>query len=555
MVRNSTRCLVGLAGISALIAGLVVTASAAGSPRSPIAFTESGLVIGTTTSGVNQFLGIPYAAPPLGPLRWTPPKPYGLFHGFVLQATQFGGDCTQPTASGPFGSENCLFLNVFTPQNVLADDLLEDHGRGLPVMVWIHGGGLVNGGAEIYDPTPMVKKGVIVVTMNYRLGYLGFFAQSALDSEGHPAGNYGLMDQQFAFKWVRQNIAGFGGDPDQVTIFGESAGGQSVYAHLASPTASRLFRGAISESGSTYEFQSYFDFIVSLTIGETIGTVFVPPGDNVAAGFGCSNPGETSSETSMCLRGLSASALVAVEPLGLFPFVDGTLLTQTPAQAFADGQFNRVPVIHGTNHDEWRAYVEGEYDFGVGPLTDAEYPAAVVALFGDSVDNPFVQFLVDTEYPLSNYPPPPGVVSAPLALGALGTDWAFACPARNADLLLSQYVPTYAYEFNDENAPQGPLPPGLTFPLGADHGAEIQYLFNFEAVLGPFTPAQQQLSDAMINYWTQFAKTGDPNSPDAPTWSPYTAGGSFESLLPPTPVPEPDASFDTDHKCSSFWDL
>ena len=179
----------------------------------------------------------------------------------------------------------------------------------------------------------------------------------------------------------------------------------------------------------------------------------------------------------------------------------------------------------------------------------------MAALFGDSVDNPFVQFLVDTEYPLSNYPPPPGVVSAPLALGALGTDWAFACPARNADLLLSQYVPTYAYEFNDENAPQGPLPPGLTFPLGADHGTEIFYLFNLEAVLGPFTPAQQQLSDAMINYWTQFAKTGNPNSPGAPIWSQYTAGGSFESLLPPAPVPEPDASFDTDHKCSSFWDL
>jgi len=554
MVRKSTSCLVGIAGILALMAGSVTTVSAAGSPPPPFAITESGLVVGTTVNGVNEFLGIPYAASPVGALRWTPPKPYGLFHGFVLRATQFGGDCTQPTASGPFGSENCLFLNVFTPQNALADDLLEDHGRGLPIMIWIPGGGLVNGGAEIYDPTPMVKKGVIVVTINYRVGYLGFFAQSALDSEGHPSGNYGLMDQQFAFKWVRQNIAGFGGDPDQVTIFGESSGGQSVYAHLASPTASRLFRGAISESGSTYEFQSYFDFIVSLETGETTGTVFVPPGDSVAAGFGCSSPGETSIETSKCLRGLSASALVAVEPFGLFPFVDGTLLTQTPAQAFADGQFNRVPVIHGTNHDEWRAFVEGEYDFGVGPLTDAEYPAAVAALFGDSVSDPFVQFLVDTEYPLSNYPPPPGVVSAPLALGALGTDWAFACPARNADLLLSQYVPTYAYEFNDENAPPAQSAvPGLTFPLGADHGAEIQYLFSLK--FGPFTPAQQQLSDAMINYWTQFAKTGNPNSPGAPTWSQYTAGGSFESLLPPAPVPEPDASFDTDHKCSSFWDL
>ena len=547
MIRKSTTCLVGIAAIFALMAGLVVTVSAAGSPRPPIAFTESGLVVGTTTSGVNQFLGIPYAAPPVGALRWTPPKPYGLFHGFVLRATQFGGDCTQPTASGPFGSENCLFLNVFTPHDVLADDLLEDHGRGLPVMIWIPGGGLVNGGAEIYDPTPMVKKGVIVVTINYRLGYLGFFAQSALDSEGHPAGNYGLMDQQFAFKWVRQNIAGFGGDPDQVTIFGESAGGYSVYAQLASPTAAHLFRGAISESGSFDEFQDYFGFIVDLATGESSGTAFVPPGDDVAASVGCL------SETSMCLRALPASALVTGEPGTMFPFVDGTLLTQTPAQAFANGQFNRVPVIHGTNHDEWRAFVEGEYDFGIGPLTDLEYPAAVAALFGDPVSNSFIQFLVDTEYPLSNYPPPPGVVSAPLALGALGTDVVFACPARNADLLLSQYVPTYAYEFNDENAPPAQSAvPGLTFPLGADHGAEIQYLFSLK--FGPFTAAQQQLSDAMIGYWTQFAKTGNPNSPGAPTWSLYTAGGSFESLLPPAPVPESDASFDTDHKCSSFWD-
>jgi len=554
MVRESTSCLVGIAGILALMAGSVITASAAGSPPPPIAVTESGLVVGTTVNGVNEFLGIPYAAPPLGVLRWTPPRPYGLFHGLVLQATQFGTDCAQPTPSGLFGSENCLFLNVFTPQPGAGVGKGAAPLHGLPVMVWIYGGGLVNGGAEIFDPTPMVKKGVIVVTINYRVGYLGFFAESALDSEGHPAGNYGLMDQQFAFKWVRQNIAGFGGDPDQVTIFGESAGGYSVYAHLASPTAAHLFRGAISESGSFFEFQSYFDFIVSLATGETTGTVFVPPGDDVAAGFGCSSPGETASETSKCLRALPASALVAVEPGTLFPLVDGTLLTQTPAQAFANGQFNRVPVINGTNHDEWRAFVEGEYDFGIGPLTDAEYPAAVAALFGDSVDNPFVQFLVDTEYPLSNYPPPPGVVSAPLALGALGTDWAFACPARNADLLLSQYVTTYAYEFNDENAPPAQSAvPGLTFPLGAVHGAEIQYLFSVK--FGPFTPAQQQLSDAMINYWTQFAKTGNPNSPGAPTWPQYTAGGSFESLLPPAPLPESDASFDTDHNCSSFWDL
>ena len=508
-----------------------VAIASAGDSFSPLALTESGLVVGTTVNGVNEFLGIPYAAPPVGPLRWTPPKPYGLFHGLVLKATQAGSECTQP---GPFGSENCLFLNVFTPQNVLADDLLKDHGRGLPVMVWIHPGGLVTGGGDAYDPTPMMKEGVIVVTINYRLGYLGFFAQSALDAEGHLAGNYGLMDQQLALKWVQKNIAGFGGDPNQVTIFGESAGGQSVYAQLASPTAAHLFRGAIAESGSYGEFQDYFDFIVGLTTGETTGTSFVPPGDSVAASVGCS------SETSACLRAVPASALAAEEPRTIYPFVDGTLLTQTPGQAFASGQFNRVPVISGSNHDEDRLFVADEYDFSGNPLTNDEYPDAVAAVFGDPVTNSFIQFLVDTEYPLSDFPPPPGVVSAPLALGALVTDEYFVCPARNVDGLLSQYVTTYAYEFNDENAPpvQSSIP-GLTFPLGAYHTAEIQFLFNLGlASQGGipstffFTPDEIELSDTMIGYWTQFAKTGNPNSPGAPTWSKYSVGGSLNRWCP-----------------------
>ena len=390
MIRKSMGFLVVLA----VVCGSIAIASA-GDSFNPLALTESGLVIGTTVNGVNEFLGIPYAAPPLGPLRWTPPKPYGLFHGLVLKATQVGSECTQP---GPFGSEDCLFLNVFTPQNVLADDLLEDHGRGLPVMVWIHGGGLVTGGGDLYDPTPMMNEGVIVVTINYRLGYLGFFAQSALDAEHHLAGNYGLMDQQLALKWVQKNIKGFGGDPNQITIFGESAGGQSVYAQLASPTAAHLFRGAIAESGSYGEFQDYFDFIVGLTSGETTGTLFVPPGDSVAASVGCS------SETSACLRAVPAAALAAEEPGTIYPFVDGTLLTQTPGQAFASGQFNRVPVISGSNHDEYRLFVADEYDFTGHPLTDAEYPEAVAAVFGDLVTSPFIEFLVNTEYPLVDFP-------------------------------------------------------------------------------------------------------------------------------------------------------
>src|SRR5215510_3149051 len=178
----------------------------------PVALTESGVVTGSTINGVNEFLGIPYAAPPVGSRRWRPPKHYGFFQGFFFRATQFGSACAQP---GGIGSEDCLFLNVYTP-SVASDERESCHW---PVMVWIHGGGLQIGSADSYDPTPLVKRGVIVVTINYRLGYLGFFEQSAIDAEGHLNANYGLMDQQFALKWVRKNISGFCGDPGRVTIF------------------------------------------------------------------------------------------------------------------------------------------------------------------------------------------------------------------------------------------------------------------------------------------------------------------------------------------------
>jgi para-nitrobenzyl esterase len=522
--------------VVAFILGSAIVASA-DSSLPPIALTESGLVIGQKTNGVSTFLGIPYAAPPVGSQRWRPPKQYGFFHKLVFQANHFGSECTQ---SGG-GSENCLFLNVYTPDPRTFRGLL-------PVMVWIHGGALVSGGADIYDPTRLAQQGVIVVTINYRLGYLGFLAQSALDSETHEAGNYGFMDQQFALNWVQRNILGFGGDPGKVTIFGESAGGQSVIAHLASPTAANLFRGAIVESGSYVEFQDYFNFIVSLATGETLGTPAVPSGDAVATAAGCP------SQTASCLRGVTASALVALQPPTIYPFVDGTLLNQTPTAAFASGHFNRVPVVFGTNHDEWRYFVAAEYDLGIGPLTDAEYPDAVAALVGQPESSSFVQLLINTIYPLSDYPPPPGVVSAPLALGALGTDYIFTCPARNAELLLANNVPTYVYEFHDETAPS--LLPPVSFPLGDAHSFELDYLFALDGInpLTYLTPDQVALSDTMIGYWTEFAKTLNPNSSGAPNWSQYSAGGSIESLVAPTPITESDAAFDADHKCSDFWD-
>ncbi|HYL60289.1 MAG TPA: carboxylesterase family protein [Candidatus Acidoferrales bacterium] len=495
--------------------------------------TEGGPLKGLDVWGGDGYFGIPYAAPPVGNLRWMPPQPPPKFRG-VFQANSYGGFCTQPDgAGGAFGSEDCLTLDILRPHQK------KNANTGLPVMVWFHGGGLVTGNSFFYKPVPLVLGGnVIEVNVNYRLGYLGFFAHPAIDAEGHANGNYGLMDQQAALQWVHRNIAAFGGDPNRVTIFGESAGGQSIYCHLASPTAAGLFERAISESGAGVEFQDYWDFIVPVSQGESLGTSLVPSGTSIAASAGCAT------QTASCLRGLPVETLASMEPANVFPFVDGTILTQTPTDAFTNGQFNRVPVISGGNHDEERIFVARQYDFAGSPLvTMSDYDNALLAFWGAGFD-PFVLAL----YPFAGYP------SAGVALAASETDGIFACPARNAARLLSQYVTTYAYEFNDENAPDlfDPVP---TFPLGAYHSAEIPYLFDLDvrfAGFNPFMPDQQALSNTMIGYWTQFATTGDPNFAGAPTWLPYDSGtDQFQSLVPPAPMAE--STFDSDHQCSSFW--
>jgi len=490
---------------------------------------------------------LPYAAPPMGSLRWMPPQPHGKWQGVFAANQIFGKFCPGTVDFGlGLGTEDCLILNVYTP------DVKKNSQKKapLPVMVYLHGGGLVSGASFIWDPSPLVTQGnLIVVTINYRLGYLGFFAHPAIDAEGHSNGNYGLMDQQFALQWIQRNIGAFGGDPNKVTIFGESAGGQSVYSNLASPTANGLFQGAIAESGAYGEFQDYFDLIVSLATGETIGTAAVPSGEAIATSVGCG------SQEAGCLRAVPASTLVLAEPGVVYPFIDGTILTQTPTAAFTSGQFNQVPVISGGNHDEYRLFVAGQYDFVGNPLlTEADYIAAFDALWDGAAP------LILPFYPLANYPLIPPIPGDPspspgVALGASGTDAFYACPERNSVRLLAQYVATYGYEFNDENAPALGAP-ALTFPLGAYHSAELQYLFNFDErffATNPFTPEQQDLSNSMISYWTNFATSGDPNSASQPVvWPPYnSATDRFLSLVPKTTALE--STFDSDHKCSAFW--
>jgi para-nitrobenzyl esterase len=483
--------------------------------------TENGPLTGIVTAQMNQYLGIPYAAPPVGASRWMPPQAFGKWQG-VFQATQFGNVC--PQAGG--GDENCLFLNIYTP------DLTTRHA----VMVWIHGGGLTSGAGSEFDPTPLVEGGgVVVVTINYRLGMLGFFAHPALDAEGHMAGNYGFMDQQFALGWVKRNIAAFGGDPGNMTIFGESAGGLSVYSQLASPLATGLFHRAIAQSGAYAGFSpNYRVQILPIAVAETTGNSIVKSGSALAAAVGCT------SQTAVCLRSVGTATLVAMEGK-TFPTIDGTLLTETPGAAFDSGNFNKVPVITGTNHDEYRYFVASDFTL---PLANTDYTSASNSVFG-----PVLASTVVATYPLAASPP---VNEAELQLAAAGTDGIFACTARRATMGLAKYVTVYAYEFNDENAP-GPHFPGQNFPLGAYHAADVEYLFNRNGKPAALTPDQQKLSQAMISYWTQFAKTGDPNSLGQPQWAPYVpASDERQSFVPPTPAVE--SNFDTFHRCTSFWD-
>jgi para-nitrobenzyl esterase len=493
-----------------------------------LALTRQGLFIGTKDDSLREFLGIPYAAPPVGENRWRPPQPLDPRPRIHL-AREFANHC--PQGATPFGlasdTEDCLYLNVYTPNDRFGHHARRSRGLK-PVMVWIHGGALFLGESDDYDPRKLVEDGdVVVVTINYRLGALGFLSHPALtaESSNSASGNYGLLDQQAALHWVQDNIKGFGGDPHNVTIFGESAGGLSVHSQLASPLAAGLFDRAIVESGAYSLDQP------SLPQAEALGSAY-------AAAVGCPD------QTAECLRAVPVEVLLANQGGGGYvPTVDNYVLTQSVGTALATGNFNQVPVIEGSNHDEWRLFVALNNELVSGPITPAGYPAAIAGLLGipEAFTAPFV-----STYPLSDYDSPGE------ALGALGTDGFFACTARAAAGLLSQHVDTYAYEFNDENAPQLFLPP-VSFPLGAYHASELQYLFGVRPAVtpAPFTPEQEALSDTMVRYWTRFAHTGNPNAPDVPVWTPED-GVTDEVQSLDTPASGVIAGFAVDHKCG-FW--
>jgi para-nitrobenzyl esterase len=525
--------LFAVSAVSVAAAALGANASSAvASPASgganPIVRIDDGLVRGADVAGVNTFLGLPYAAPPTGNLRWRAPQPAAAWSG-VRDATQFGPSCPQATTRNPFLppgpiSEDCLYLNVYAPAPRGSDE------GGRPVLVWIHGGGLTLDGGRNYDGSKLAADGVVVVTINYRLGALGFLAHPALASgPGGAAGNYGLMDQQAALRWVQRNIARFGGDPHNVTIAGQSAGGLSVLAQLVSPGARGLFQRAIVQSGAFALNQQ------SLATAEAAGETF-------ATAVGCPD------QSAACLRNAPVSDLVAKFGVEIPGVVDGSVLTQPIGAALARGQFARVPVINGITHDEELVFVAGlglTVSQGTNiplaaPLnSSANYQTDIAQALGVS---PARAAAIANEYPLSAYPSPV------VAFSLLVSDASFACPALQVDRwTAARGVPTYAYQFNDDNAPLNIVGSGLGL---ATHGTELPYLFDqpnapFPAMLNA---DQQALAASMRTDWASFAGTGDPSSRALP-W-PSFDGTQVLSLVPLQSQVTTD--FAAAHHCS-FW--
>lgn len=438
---------------------------------------KSGPLRGTIVGDVTKFLGIPYAAPPVGEQRWEPPqqpRPWTK----VRPANRYAPHCPQKTSSGVFArpstTEDCLFLNVFAPPR---------SSTPKPVMVWIHGGGLFSGESEDYDARKLAKDGkLVVVTINYRIGRLGYFPRKSDDGKAVIA-NYGLLDQLFALQWVRDNIGAFGGDPNRVTIAGESAGAESVYALMVSPAAKGLFHRAIAQSGG------YTPHMPSIAATAEVGTKF-------AQMAGCAD------QSMRCLRARSVSQILAAQDdMTVALVVDGVTIPSSFDAAFAAGTFHKVPVLSGMNKDEARWFFAlGGFPKGL-PRTSADYAATLTALYGAA--HPDVQ----AQYPMAKFG------TAVAAVSAAETDARFACPQDAFDTRIAHWTPLFSYEFDEASAPS--YMPDAGFHLGAAHTFELQYLFPmFRGATGlprTLNPAQARLSDRMVAYWSRFASMGDPN--------------------------------------------
>lgn len=498
--------------LSVLTLGALTT-SVAEAGESPVVRTDSGPVRGVITSEYRSFQGIPFAAPPVGDLRWRPPRKPEPWTA-VRDATKPGPRCAQGEGLGsaPSDTEDCLYLNVIGPATPTS--------KPRPVMVWVHGGGFTFGAGSDYDLKRLALGGdVVVVSVNYRLGAFGFFGHPEL---GRDSGVFGLEDQQAALRWVQRNARAFGGDPRNVTLFGESAGGMSTCAQLTSPSAAGLFHRAIIQSGPctlSWPAGGFFP-------GMPAGTAYRPRADvekdgaAVAAKLGCADVA--------CLRRLPVKDLVNVQLAS--PAFDSAVLPEDPAAALRAGRFARVPLLTGVTRDEARLFVSL---FPGHPFTEEHYQELLRSGFGDKAP------LVAAEYPSAKHGGPA------MAFADAMTDRIWGCPEVEAQQLLSTRTRTFGYEFADRDAPAlFPAPSGMR--SGASHGSELAYLSDLVGSPVELKPGQQKLAAQMIQYWTRFARTGNPNGEGLPKWR---STPKVQSLAPGKIAPVDLAAV---HNCG-FW--
>ncbi len=497
--------------IRALLVVVISATSAITLAQSPYITTESGVISGVSEGGLSVYKGVPFAAPPVGDLRWRSPVPVAHWTG-TRKADAFAPACMQtgvsmPGETPPAVSEDCLYLNIWTPAKAQ---------ERLPVIVWIYGGGFINGSASmpLYWGDRLAHKGVIVVTIAYRLGPLGFLAHPDLTRESphHSSGNYGLMDQIAALEWIQRNIAAFGGDPKKVTIAGQSSGGMSVSILMASPRAKGLFQRAIGESGGLFEPTQLAPKYL-LANAERDGEKFAA---------------SLNAPSLQDLRRLPASQLTGNAGGIVHPVIEPYVLPVSPYEAFTTGQQNDVPLLLGSNADEARALVDVSQVKAATFASDLEHsfgtlPPPLIAAYPYTTDQEAKQARLSLERDLR-----------------FGWDmWAWA--RLQAGTGKSS---VYYYSFRQ----QPPFPPGSVYEgWGASHYAELWYVFDhLDQEPWRWSAADRKVADEISSYWVNFAKSGNPNGPGLPPWpafanadskvlylgDPNTAGGvaSIDSL-------------------------
>lgn len=518
------RYVAALLSLAVLISGCG-TAAPAATPEPTVVRTANGPVHGVAGKldgrGFRVFQGIPYAAAPVGPLRWQPPVAPTPWRT-VRDATKPGLRCIQDVRVDPdFGlatSEDCLNLTVWTP-----DGATPKSRR--PVLVWIHGGGFFNGSSDIYNSRRLTTRGdIVVVTINYRLGALGFLAHPALAGPDGAVGNYGLADQQAALRWVRDNVAAFGGDPAKVTIAGESAGAMSVCDHLVAPESYGLFRAAILQSGPC-QAQA------ALPAAERISAAF-------AGKLGCGSPATAAT----CLRDLPAARLESGPGYARIgtniltgPVTGTRRLPAAPPAVVGTGMTARVPVLIGSTADEFTIFVATMY------LSRGRLPA-YRTLLADT-------FGADAAAVAARYPPSRYDGVGPAYAAAVG-DGVFSCPIDSMAKSLARRQPVYSYEFNDRTAPAPEPLRAVPFGIGAGHALELRYLFDMGGA-PPLNVAQRVLADQMIAYWSRFTATGAPDVKGQPEW-PRLDPERPQSLSLQTGTPVLTGDFAERHHCD-FW--